>query len=221
MDRALRREPSSESVYLCRKSNLKALPRTLANSFSLGGLAVATATDSMIYKSDVYAASNLPSAGWTDHPGNKPSRGASDTRSSPSLWGSKAVLILVGLRLGLDGVNPMYHDTIKVRLPSEPGFCSSAHSRRRCSPFLNQWVSLVDGRRHPTTSSPGRETRSFTSIRISPDQRFRLKSRQLLRECLHPHTCRIRRPARHTRPDQPIVKVAPWRMSPILWMLSM
>ena len=29
-------------------------------------------------------------------------------------WGDRAVLILVGIRLGLDGVNPIYHDSIKV-----------------------------------------------------------------------------------------------------------
>jgi cysteine protease ATG4 len=30
------------------------------------------------------------------------------------VWGDKAVLILVGLRLGLEGVNPIYYESIKV-----------------------------------------------------------------------------------------------------------
>ena len=82
--------------------------RTLSNSFPLCGLAVATATDSMIYKSDVITASKLPSDGWTDEETRNPAT------SRNSAWGSKAVLILVGLRLGLDGVNPIYHESIQV-----------------------------------------------------------------------------------------------------------
>lgn len=89
--------------------------KTLANSFPPAGLAVATATDSMIYRSDVYAASALGSSGWEkdDVPGPKPERAKTGKSGK---WGNKAVLILIGLRLGLDGVNPMYHETIKVRL---------------------------------------------------------------------------------------------------------
>lgn len=81
---------------------------------------MATATDSMIYKSDVYAASSLPSTGWFDEEtGSTPSTttGSGSKRSSSERgrgWGDKAVLILVGLRLGLDGVNPIYYDSIKV-----------------------------------------------------------------------------------------------------------
>jgi hypothetical protein len=31
-----------------------------------------------------------------------------------STWGDRAVVVLIGIRLGLDGVNPIYYDTIKV-----------------------------------------------------------------------------------------------------------
>lgn len=31
-------------------------------------------------------------------------------------WGSRPVLCLIGIRLGLDGVNPIYYETIKVRI---------------------------------------------------------------------------------------------------------
>ncbi|WWD22424.1 hypothetical protein CI109_106915 [Kwoniella shandongensis] len=86
--------------------------KTLANSFALGGLAVATATDSIIYKSDVYVASNLPSDGWIGD-GNVPKPRRSSTTKYSS-WGDKAVLILVGIRLGLDGVNPIYYESIKA-----------------------------------------------------------------------------------------------------------
>jgi len=85
--------------------------RTLGNSFPLCGLAVATATDSMVYKSDVYAASNLPSDGWTD---DNDSKRASKHGKNNGSFGSKAVLVLIGIRLGLDGVNPIYYESIKV-----------------------------------------------------------------------------------------------------------
>nr|XP_019048884.1 hypothetical protein I302_02663 [Kwoniella bestiolae CBS 10118]OCF27814.1 hypothetical protein I302_02663 [Kwoniella bestiolae CBS 10118] len=79
--------------------------KTLTNSFAPCGLAVSTATDSIIYKSEVYQASNLPSTGW---------RSSGSTAKSANVWGDKAVLILVGIRLGLDGVNPIYYESIKA-----------------------------------------------------------------------------------------------------------
>jgi hypothetical protein len=90
--------------------------RTLANSFPPCGISVVSATDSMIYKSDVYSASSLSSRGWFDD-GNENGSGVGSKRSSSErgrVWGDKAVLVLVGLRLGLDGVNPIYYDSIKV-----------------------------------------------------------------------------------------------------------
>ena len=29
-------------------------------------------------------------------------------------WGDRAVLVLIGIRLGIEGVNPLYYNTIKV-----------------------------------------------------------------------------------------------------------
>jgi cysteine protease ATG4 len=75
---------------------------------------VVSATDSMIYKSDVYSASSLSSRGWFDE---EMESGQTSERSSSErgrVWGDKAVLVLIGLRLGLDGVNPIYYDSIKV-----------------------------------------------------------------------------------------------------------
>lgn len=76
-----------------------------------------SATDSMIYKSDVYSASSLSSTGWFDEDDESKSGGTSSKRSSSErgrVWGDRAVLILVGLRLGLEGVNPIYYESIKV-----------------------------------------------------------------------------------------------------------
>jgi len=90
--------------------------RTLANSFPPCGISVVSATDSMIYKSDVYSASSLSSSGWFEEESGS---GTTSKRSSSErgrVWGDKAVLVLIGLRLGLDGVNPIYYDSIKVSL---------------------------------------------------------------------------------------------------------
>lgn len=76
--------------------------RTLVSSFPEAGLGVSVAVDSVIYQSDVFAASHSPLS--------SPRRARGATR-----WGDRAVLILIGIRLGLDGVNPIYYDTIKVR----------------------------------------------------------------------------------------------------------
>lgn len=54
----------------------------------------------MVYQSDVYAASNV-------HIG-------SPRRHARSSWGGRAVLVLIGIRLGIDGVNPIYYQPIKV-----------------------------------------------------------------------------------------------------------
>lgn len=89
--------------------------KTLVNSFPLCGLAVANAVDSTIYRTDVYAASNISSEDWKNSGEEGRLR-----RSRPSSalhrpgWGGKAVLILINIRLGLDGVNPIYYDSIKT-----------------------------------------------------------------------------------------------------------
>ena len=31
-------------------------------------------------------------------------------------WGGRAVVVLIGIWLSIDGVNPIYYDTIKVRV---------------------------------------------------------------------------------------------------------
>lgn len=74
--------------------------RTLVHAYPEAGLGVSVASDSVIYQTDVFAASH----------------GAigSPKRHAKSSWGSRGVLVLIGVRLGLEGVNPIYYDTIKV-----------------------------------------------------------------------------------------------------------
>lgn len=74
--------------------------RTLVHAFPEAGLGVSVASDSVIYQTDVFSASN----GSIGSPKRRAKLG----------WGSRGVLVLIGVRLGLDGVNPIYYDTIKV-----------------------------------------------------------------------------------------------------------
>lgn len=64
---------------------------TLLNEFEPAGLGVANVLDGTIYKSEVETMSN----NW-----------------------QRPVLVLIGLRLGIDGVNSIYYESIKVRLPA-------------------------------------------------------------------------------------------------------
>jgi hypothetical protein len=72
------------------------------HAFPEAGLGVAVAVDSLVIQSEVYAASNALDE--------------SPRRQDRPVWGGRAVLVLIGHRLGLDCVNPIYYDTIKVRM---------------------------------------------------------------------------------------------------------
>jgi hypothetical protein len=63
-------------------------------------MGVSVATDGVVYESDVFSASH-------SHP-------VHHHHHAKIGWGGRAVLVLVGVRLGLDCVNPIYYDTIKV-----------------------------------------------------------------------------------------------------------
>lgn len=76
--------------------------KRLVNRFPESQLAVSVAADGVIFDSDVYSASNP--VGTSGHKRN------GDRRR----WGSHAVLVLVGIRLGIDGVNPIYYEGLKV-----------------------------------------------------------------------------------------------------------
>lgn len=80
------------------------------------------AVDGTLYETDVYAASNV-------HPQREVSAVASLSsglssglsrrgKTTRRQWGGQAVLVLVGVRLGIDSVNPVYHDSVKVGVHS-------------------------------------------------------------------------------------------------------
>ncbi|TDL22397.1 hypothetical protein BD410DRAFT_898326 [Rickenella mellea] len=81
--------------------------KALVNAFPHAGLGVSVASDGVIYESDVIAASFV-------HPYRQSRVGSPRNRHVASNWGQRAVLVLVGIRLGLDGVNPIYYDSVKA-----------------------------------------------------------------------------------------------------------
>ncbi|KAJ7132069.1 hypothetical protein C8R44DRAFT_871062 [Mycena epipterygia] len=75
--------------------------KALVQAFPECGLGVSVATDGVLYQTSVFEASHASPTSESD----------SDVGSLS--WGDRPVLLLLGLRLGLDGVNPIYHETIK------------------------------------------------------------------------------------------------------------
>lgn len=93
---------SAVVFMVCLSSNI--CFRTLVRGFPEAGLGVFYAGDGgTVYESEVYAASH--------------SGVGSPRKSNRRYWGDRAVLILIGQKLGLTGVNEIYFDSIKVGFP--------------------------------------------------------------------------------------------------------
>jgi Peptidase family C54 len=146
------------------------------HAFPEAGLGVSVATDGCIYQSEVFTAST---------PTPTTDRKAGATKGGKGSWGGRAVLVLVGIRLGLDGVNPVYYDTIKVCLLYPMEFLPLIHTRARTyrhyTRSRNQWESQAADLHRRITLSVRRLITCFTSIRTMRVRLFRLGLR---RRCL-------------------------------------
>jgi cysteine protease ATG4 len=85
------------------------------------GLEVVVGSDGVIYASEVYAASNIkrgePNLASNASSASKTSSGKHGKKHhAPLKWGDRPVLVLLGIRLGIDGVNPIYYNSVKVRI---------------------------------------------------------------------------------------------------------
>ncbi|THH00355.1 hypothetical protein EW026_g2186 [Hermanssonia centrifuga] len=104
--------------------------KTLVHAYPEAGLGVHVAADGgMIYDSEVLAAS---------HSGI-----GSPRRNGRRYWGDRAVLILIGHRLGLDGVNPIYYDTLKALYtwPQSVGIAELGMGGDDLDPIQRHYVS--------------------------------------------------------------------------------
>ncbi|EJD04597.1 uncharacterized protein FOMMEDRAFT_133827 [Fomitiporia mediterranea MF3/22] len=94
--------------------------KTVVHAFAEAGLGVSVATDGVVYETDVLAASNAGpymyrhSRMATSSPSTRRRRSAQQQQSMMSIWGQRPVLVLVGIRLGIDCVNPVYYDAVKA-----------------------------------------------------------------------------------------------------------
>ena len=90
------------------------------HAFSEAGLGVSVATDGVVYETDVLAASNVSpymyrhSRAGTSSNSTRRRRSMQPQHMLSSIWGQRPVLVLIGIRLGIDGVNPIYYDSVKV-----------------------------------------------------------------------------------------------------------
>ena len=84
------------------------------------GLAVVVATDQSLYETEVFAASfSQPPQSSGDMSKSKEKK--KERGKGKLLWGDRPVLVLIGVKLGIEAVNPVYYECIKVRVfPSGP-----------------------------------------------------------------------------------------------------
>ena len=80
--------------------------KPLVQSFPETPLGISVAIDGQIFQTDVYLALHPPTQ--------------SPCTRKLSRWGDRVVVVLIGIRLGTDGVNPIYYDVIPFI------FCSRA-----------------------------------------------------------------------------------------------
>ncbi|KAG8972175.1 Cysteine protease atg4 [Tulasnella sp. 425] len=78
--------------------------KRLTGSFLEAGLSVSVSSNNEVFATDIYAASNQ---------NVEPADTLKTSRRSK--WGGRPVLLLICVRLGIDGVNPVYHDGLKVK----------------------------------------------------------------------------------------------------------
>ncbi|KAK7049890.1 Cysteine protease atg4 [Paramarasmius palmivorus] len=91
--------------------------KTLVHAFPQCGMGVSVATDGMLFQTDVFAVSHSSTTAPAGSGGSSfaaSSIGRRRHNPTTKSWGDRPVLLLLGIRLGLDGVNPIYYDTIRI-----------------------------------------------------------------------------------------------------------
>lgn len=107
--------------------------KKLVDDYPEAGLGVTMASDGVVYLNQVKTQAQTNSSGTHQRVGH---------------W-DRPVLILIGVRLGLEGVHPMYHDSIKV----SEGRATGSWFARLLSPFRagNIFLSTIGGNRGRAT----------------------------------------------------------------------
>lgn len=161
--------------------------KSLVNAFEPAGLKVVNFVDGTVYASEVESAAKEGSDRW-----------------------EKPVLILIGLRLGIDGVNPVYHESIKVSgADVVTSLALTTPLCRTCSDSRNLSASLAVDLRLRTTLSAAKLTHYSTSTPTFHDRPCRSVSRPVT--SLHPHN------RSHSRRRQPTPQTIAPQTRTIVW----
>ncbi|SOV05031.1 related to ATG4 - essential for autophagy [Ustilago sp. UG-2017a] len=90
--------------------------KQLVSEFPEAGIAVELARDGVFYLDEVRAAAGASAPAASVQSGGKArsSGAASSSRKGEGLIWRRPVLILIGIRLGLDSVNPIYYESVKA-----------------------------------------------------------------------------------------------------------
>ncbi|KAJ7121875.1 hypothetical protein C8R43DRAFT_959475 [Mycena crocata] len=121
--------------------------RMLVDAFSVCGLGVSVVTAGTLYQTEVFAASHSPAALATLHAHSRASSALSPSHATSSshgkhakpetkTWGNRPVLLILGIRLGLDGMIPVYHDTTRYMLYTFPQSVGIAGGRPSSSYYF-------------------------------------------------------------------------------------
>ncbi|KAJ7851011.1 hypothetical protein B0H14DRAFT_2581634 [Mycena olivaceomarginata] len=163
----------------------------LVDAFPAYGLRVSVATDGTLYQTEVYAASRspaVPSKALSYSRSRLSSSGHSQTSSAHSSgresvekgdgkakegkkgWSARLVLLLLDIWLGLEGVNPVYHEAIKLlyTFPQSIGITGGRPSSSYYS------VGAQDGGLFyfdPRLSRPAEPLTPFVHVRIHTPHR--------------------------------------------------
>ncbi|KAJ1020748.1 hypothetical protein NDA16_004140 [Ustilago loliicola] len=86
--------------------------KQLVSEFPEAGIAVELAHDGVFYLDEVRAAAGASATAATSQSGGK-ARSSTSRKGDISTW-RRPVLILIGIRLGLDSVNPIYYESVKA-----------------------------------------------------------------------------------------------------------
>ncbi|EJT99143.1 hypothetical protein DACRYDRAFT_70366 [Dacryopinax primogenitus] len=90
--------------------------KKLVSAFPACGLGVVVPPDQIIHETAVFTASHTPtlpsSASSLSNTRDREARERANRMKEE--WGDRAVLILIGLRLGIEGVTPIYYDSVKA-----------------------------------------------------------------------------------------------------------
>ena len=126
--------------------------KPLVQSFPETPLGISVAIDGQIFQTDVYLALHPPTQ--------------SPRPRKLSRWGGRVAVVLIGIQLGIDGVNPIYYETIKV--------CDSLHLFSRAFDLTSMNMKVLHILSQSVGIAGGRPSSSYYFVVSKADNLFYL-----------------------------------------------